>query len=191
MALEAAALFTSFIALFVVMDPFSSVPVFLSLTRKFSNEKRLQAANVAGLVATLVLVGFLLFGPPLLSIMGIRLESFQIGGGILMLLIAISFALGIEYGDKQKASLEAVIIGVPLLSGPGTMLTAVLLSETMGVANVLLAGLACCFASYLLLLSSGPIYKIAGKRGLEILSRVMGVLLAAFAVEFIRKGFGM
>lgn len=182
---------TAFIALFIVMDPFSSVPVFLSLTRNFSPEKRREAANVAALVATGVLVGFLFAGPLLLSFMGIRLESFEIGGGILMLLIAISFALGIEYGDKQKASLEAVIIGVPLLSGPGTMLTAVLLANTVGVLTTLLAGLASCLASYLILLASTRVYGMIGKNGLEILSRVAGVLLAAFAVEYIRKGFGL
>lgn len=191
MDISLASIVTAFIALFVVMDPFSSVPAFLSLSRGHSAKQRREAANVAGLVATCVLVGFLLFGPLALTLMGIRLESFEIGGGILMLIIAISFALGIDYGDKRKSSAEAVIIGVPLLSGPGIMLTSVLLSQTMGVANVLIAGLACCLASYIILLSSEPIFKLAGKKGLEILSRVMGVLLAAFAVEFIRKGLGM
>ena len=181
----------AFIPLFVVMDPFSSVPVYLSLTRKFKPKERLEAANVAALVAAGVLAGFLILGPALLSIMGIRMESFEIGGGILMLLIAISFALGIEYGDKQKSSLEAVIIGVPLLSGPGTMLTAVLLSNSIGFWNVLAAGLLSCLASYIILLASSRVYRLIGKNGLEILSRVAGVLLAAFAVEFIRKGLGM
>lgn len=191
MAFDLPSIITAFIALFVVMDPFSSVPVFLSLTRKFSAEKRREAAKVAALVATGVFVGFLFFGPLALSFMGIRLDSFEIGGGILMLIIAISFALGIDYGDKQKTSLEAVIIGVPLLSGPGTMLTAVLLASTAGLANTLFAGLAACLASYLVLIASSGIYKVAGKNGLEILSRISGVLLAAFAVEYIRKGFGV
>jgi multiple antibiotic resistance protein len=185
------AILMAFIPLFVVMDPFSSVPVYLSLTKKFSQQKRMEAANVAALVAAGVLVGFLVLGPVLLSYMGIRMESFEIGGGILMLLISISFALGIEYGDKQKTSLEAVIIGVPLLSGPGTMLTAVLLSHSLGFWNVLAAGLLSCLASYIILIASSRIYHVIGKNGLEILSRVAGVLLAAFAVEFIRKGLGM
>jgi multiple antibiotic resistance protein len=191
MAFELTPILTAFIALFVVMDPFSSVPVFLSLTRNFKPHKRNEAARVATLVATGVFVGFLIAGPLALSFMGIRLESFEIGGGILMLLIAISFALGIEYGDKQKASVEAVIIGVPLLSGPGTMLTAVLLASTLGFENVLVAGLLSCLASYLILLASSRVYRLIGKNGLEILSRVAGVLLAAFAVEYIRKGLGL
>jgi len=191
MDLSLAAILMAFVPLFVVMDPFSSVPVFLSLTKSFKPKARQEAAQVAAIVATGVLVGFLVFGPPILSVMGIRMESFEIGGGILMLLIAISFALGIEYGDKQKASVEAVIIGVPLLSGPGTMLTAVLLSSTLGFWNVLAAGLLSCLASFAILLLSSRVYHVIGKNGLEILSRVAGVLLAAFAIEYIRKGFGM
>jgi len=185
------AIIMALVPLFVVMDPFSSVPVFISLTKSFQPKERREAAETAAIVATGVLVGFLIFGPMLLSVMGIRMESFEIGGGILMLLIAISFALGIEYGDKQKTSVEAVIIGVPLLSGPGTMLTAVLLSSTMGFWNVLVAGLLSCLASFAILLLSSRIYHYIGKNGLEILSRVAGVLLAAFAVEYIRKGMGL
>jgi len=185
------AIIMALVPLFVVMDPFSSVPVFISLTKSFQPKERREAAEVAAIVATGVLVGFLIFGPIILSVMGIRMESFEIGGGILMLLIAISFALGIEYGDKNKASVEAVIIGVPLLSGPGTMLTAVLLSSTIGFWNVLVAGILSCIASFAILLLSSRIYHHIGKNGLEILSRVAGVLLAAFAVEYIRKGLGL
>ncbi|MFA6328306.1 MAG: MarC family protein [Candidatus Micrarchaeia archaeon] len=191
MDLSLAAIFSAFIPLFVVMDPFSSVPVFISLTKSMPAAARREAAEIASLVATGVLVGFLLIGPLVLSVMGIRMESFEIGGGILMLLIAVSFALGIDYGGKQKTSVEAVIIGVPLLSGPGTMLTTVLLSNSFGFWNVLAAGVLSCLASFAILLLSSRVYRVIGKNGLEILSRVSGVLLAAFAVEYIRKGFGL
>jgi len=191
MEFQLSAIITAFIALFIVMDPFSSVPVFISLTKKFTPEKKRESAKVAGLVAAGVLIGFLFLGPLALSILGIRMESFEIAGGILMLLISLSFALGIEFGKSEETPLEAVIIGVPLLSGPGTMLTATLLANTIGFANVLVAGTLACIASYMILLTSSAIYKIIGKNGLDILSRVMGVLLAAFAVEYIRKGFGL
>jgi len=191
MDLSPAAIMMAFVPLFVVMDPFSSVPIFISLTKSLGPSARRKAAQVAAVVATGVLAGFLIFGSMLLSAMGIRMESLEIGGGILMLLIAISFALGIEYGDKKKAPVEAIIIGVPLLSGPGTMLTAVLLSTTLGFWNVLAAGVLSCLASFAILLLSTRIYRIIGKSGLEILSRVAGVFLAAFAVEYIRKGFGL
>ncbi len=182
---------TAFLALFIVMDPFSSVPVFLSITKKFREHQRKEAAAVAGVVAAGVLLGFLFLGPPVLSFLGIRIESFQIAGGILMLLIAVSFALGIKFSSHKDTPVEAVIIGVPLLAGPGTMLTSLLLSGGLGVENVAAAGLLACIASYLILLASPLLYRKIGRSGLEILSRVMGVLLAAFAVEFIRRGLGL
>ena len=182
---------TAFIALLIVMDPFSSVPVFISLTKKYSPKKRMEAAQVASLVATGMLFGFMIAGPLLLSIMGISMSSFQIGGGILLLLIAISFALGINYGKESDTPIEAVIIGVPLLSGPGAMLATVLLSGTLGAVNVAIAAALSCLACYLFLFFSGVLYSKIGRNGLEIVSRVMGVLLAGFAVEMIRKGFGM
>jgi len=188
---ELASVITAFIALFIVMDPFSSVPVYLSLTKNYKPQQKAEAARIAALVAAGVLFGFLFAGPAVLSIMGIRMESFQIGGGIIMLLISVSFALGIDFGKKEETPLEAVIIGVPLLSGPGTMLTVLLLSQSLGMYNVFVAGVACTIASYLILILSNRLYKLIGKNGLAIMSRVMGVLLAAFAVEFIRKGFGL
>jgi multiple antibiotic resistance protein len=191
MDISLASIITASIALFIVMDPFSSVPVFLSLTKKFTPKQRNDAAWVAGAVAALVLFGFLFIGPTLLSIMGIRMASFEIGGGILMLLISISFALGIDMGKSKDTPLEAVIIGVPMLSGPGTMLTTLLLANSVGLANTVIASALSCIASYLIILSSSHVYRVIGKNGLEILSRVAGVLLAAFAVEFIRKGLGM
>jgi len=191
MDISLASIITASIALFIVMDPFSSVPVFLSLTKKFTPKQRKDAAWVAGAVAAIVLFGFLFIGPALLSVMGIRMESFEIGGGILMLLISISFALGIDMGKSEDTPLEAVIIGVPMLSGPGTMLTTLLLANSVGLANTVIASAVCCVASYLIILSSSHVYRVIGKNGLEILSRVAGVLLAAFAVEFIRRGLGM
>jgi len=191
MDLSLPSIFTAFIAIFIVMDPFSSVPAYLSLTRKFTPQARREAAYVAGAVAALVLFGFLFIGPALLSIMGIRMESFEIGGGLLMLIISISFALGIDFGKANDTPVEAVIIGVPLLSGPGTMLTTILLANSVGLANVVVASALSCIASFLIILASSHIYRVVGRNGLEILSRVAGVLLAAFAVEFIRKGLGM
>ena len=181
----------AFVALFVIMDPFSSIPIFVSLTKKHSGEQKHEAAVVAASVATGVFVGFLVFGPFILSVLGVRLESFQIGGGLILLLMSISFALGFKFSKEESAPIEAVIIGVPLLSGPGVMLTSSLLAGSLGFWNVLIAGCLTCASSYFVLRASSGINRLVGNRGLSILSRVMGVLLAALAVEFIRKGFGL
>ena len=184
-------LVTAFSALFIVMDPFSSVPVFITLTRSFTPEKKGDAALLAAMVATGVTLGFLFIGPYLLDVMGISIAAFQIAGGVLMFLIAVSFALGIDFGRRQKTPVEAVIIGVPMLAGPGVMLTVMLLSHTIGMESVVVASLGACAASYALLLLSGRLQRLIGPSGLEILSRVMGVLLAAFAMEYILRGLGI
>ncbi|VVC01975.1 MarC family integral membrane protein [uncultured archaeon] len=192
MAIDIPSIITAFIALFIVMDPISSVPVFVTLTKSYKPEKKAEAARIATLVATGVLFGFLFAGSFVLSIMGIRMESFQIAGGIIMLLISISYALGIEFSPNHKHTpVEAVIIGVPLLAGPGVMLTTLLMSSTIGLENVAIAAIGVCLSSYAILVLSSHIYRIIGGKGLEILARVMGVLLAAFAVEYIRRGFGL
>ena len=191
MDLSLASTLTAFSALFIVMDPFSSVPVFISLTRSFSREKKGEAALLAALVATGVTLGFLFAGPYILGVMGIRIGSFQIAGGVLMFLIAVSFALGIEFGKRQKTPVEAVIIGVPMLAGPGVMLTVMLLSHSLSLESVVAASLAACAASYAILLLSSRLHTLIGQSGLEILSRVMGVLLAAFAMEYILRGLGL
>jgi len=183
---------TAFVALFIVMDPFSSVPVFITLTKKYEPKRRSEAALVATLVAGGVSLGFLFAGPYLLGVMGIRMESFSIAGGVLMFMIAVSFALGIDFGKKEEDTpVEAVIIGVPMLAGPGVMLSVMLLSTSLGIGNVIIACIAVCTASYIILRLSSTIQKLIGHNGLEILSRVMGVLLAAFAMEYIRRGFGL
>ncbi|MEM4348504.1 MAG: MarC family protein [Candidatus Anstonellaceae archaeon] len=191
MELELSHFLHSFIILFIIMDPFSSVPVFFALTRKFSKHKRQEAAMIAALVAACVSLSFLLIGPFILDLMQIRLESFQIAGGLLMLLIAISFALGIDFGKRQNTPVEAVVIGVPMLAGPGVILTSLLLSNSVGLLPVVFALVATCSASFLILYFSEFLQSAFGEKGLEILSRVMGILLAAFAVEYIRKGLGI
>ncbi|MEM4554258.1 MAG: MarC family protein [Candidatus Anstonellaceae archaeon] len=191
MELELSHFLHSFIILFIIMDPFSSVPVFIALTRKFTKKKRQEAAAVAALVAACVSLAFILIGPFILELMQIRLESFQIAGGLLMLLIAISFALGIDFGKRQNTPVEAVVIGVPMLAGPGVILTSLLLSNSVGLLPVVFALIATCSVSFLILYFSEALQSAVGQKGLEILSRVMGILLAAFAVEYIRKGFGL
>ncbi|MBS3069575.1 MarC family protein [Candidatus Micrarchaeota archaeon] len=184
---------TSLIALLIIMDPFSSIPAFLGLTKKMDGKQKADAALTAALVAGGVTVGFALAGMELLAVLGVRLHSFQVAGGLLLLLAAIQFAFGIKFGEKEgksKASLAIVLIGVPLIAGPGTMTTAVLLAGTHGIVVVVVAALIATAVAYIILRASSAIGRLLGARGLEISSRLMGILLAAIGVEYIRLGFG-
>ncbi len=188
-------LLEAIIALFIITDPFSSIPAFLSLTAKMTNQERTNAAMTASLVAGGVLVGFTLLGPALLSILGIGIRSFQIAGGILLLLMGVQFSLGLHFEreetKKKKMEAAVVLIGVPLICGPGAMTTALLLSGSYGVPTVLLAAISATVIAYFTLKLANPIHSIIGPRGLDIASRLIGILLAAIAVEFILAGLGI
>ncbi|OIO21638.1 hypothetical protein AUJ17_01670 [Candidatus Micrarchaeota archaeon CG1_02_47_40] len=188
-------LIEAIIALFIITDPFSSIPAFLSLTAKMTNQERTNAAMTASFVAGGVLVGFTLLGPALLSILGIQLRSFQIAGGILLLLMGVQFSFGLHFEreetKKKKMEAAVVLIGVPLICGPGAMTTALLLSGSFGVPTVLLAAISATVIAYFILRLANPIHSIIGPRGLDITSRLIGILLAAIAVEFILAGLGI
>jgi len=181
------------IALFIIMDPFSSLPVFLALTRNIPNRQKAFAANRAALVAGITLLTFTLIGPTFLSIIGVTMQSFTIAGGVLLLLMAISIVMGFDrvQGGEQKMDVAVVLIAVPLITGPGAMTTATILAVKYGTENVLLAILLSTLGTWLILRAADRIYKFIGKSGNEVLSRITGLLLAAIAVEFIRTGLGI
>jgi len=172
------------------MDPFSSIPAFVMLTKKAQESERARAAGVACAVAGVVLILFMIAGPWLLDTMGISLKSFMVAGGLLLLITAVQFFLGIEFGkgEEKDVAVEVVLIGVPLLTGPGVMATSIILTATFGMANVMAAALIAIAASYATLLLSSRLHKIIGKNGLQIFSKIMAILLAAISIEFIRNG---
>ncbi len=192
--IELAGLIEAIIALFVIMDPFASIPPFLAITRSMKQGGIAEAAKTASLVAGGVLVGFVLIGPAFLGAIGVRMESFRIAGGILLLIMGVHFALGMhlekERGRKQKISTEVVLIGVPLISGPGAMATSILLAGQHGIETVLAAAIIATVIAYCVLRLAGKVHGILGERGLEISSRLIGIVLAAIGVEFIRLGLG-
>ncbi|VVC04063.1 MarC family integral membrane protein [Candidatus Burarchaeum australiense] len=181
------------VALFIIMDPFSSLPVFIALTRSIPNRDRGLAANRATLVAGATLLVFTLIGPAFLSIIGVTMQSFTIAGGVLLLIMAISIVMGIDYGRgvEQKMDVAVVLIEVPLITGPGAMTTAIILAAKYGTDTVVAAIVLSTIATWLMLRSANAIYGVIGKSGNEVLSRISGLLLSAIAVEFIRSGLGI
>jgi len=181
------------IILFVIMDPFASMPVFLSLSKRVHSSRKGMAVNKAALVAGLLLITFTLAGPPFLSLIGVTMQSFMIGGGIMLLLISILMVLGMRYGqvDERRMDVAAVLIAIPLMTGPGSMTAAIILASTYGIENAIIAILLATIGMRIILRGSGAIYNKIGHSGIELLSRISGLLLAAIAVEYIRIGLGM
>jgi len=179
--------------LFIMMDPFASLPVFISLTKRMPNRDMALAANRAALVAGGTLIAFTLLGPSFLSLIGVEIQNFMIGGGILLLLIAISMVMGIDYGQRgeQKMDVGIVLIAVPLITGPGAMTLATILSSTYGMDDTLVAIALSTIGMWAVLRAAEKIYRYIGTSGNEVLSRISGLVLAAIAVEFIRDGLGI
>jgi multiple antibiotic resistance protein len=193
-----ALLSSAFVTLFVVLDPPGLAPVFIALTGGMAPAPKRTIAVEAALIAFAILVGALLFGQSLLAMLGISLASFRIAGGLL--LFAIAFEMVFEKRQERKNSAAvprpspAVFpLAIPLMAGPGALTAAVLLGGRAGgnwmllglFAGVMAAVLLLCLCVFLL---SGTIEKILGERGQNVLGRLLGVLLAALAVQYVADG---
>lgn len=193
-----ALLSSAFVTLFVVLDPPGLAPIFIALTSGMAPSLKRTIALEAALVAFAILVGALLFGQSILAMLGISLAAFRIAGGLL--LFAIAFEMVFE--KRQERKTNAVVarpspavfpLAIPLMAGPGALTAALLLGgrangdwRMLGLfAGIMAAVLLLCLCVFLL---SGPIEKILGERGQNVLGRLLGVLLAALAVQYVADG---
>jgi multiple antibiotic resistance protein len=193
-----ALLSSAFVTLFVVLDPPGLAPVFISLTSGMAPAMKRTIAVEAALTALGVLLGALFFGLNILNMLGISLAAFRIAGGLL--LFAIAFEMVFERRQERKnnsvtprPSPAVFPLAIPLMSGPGAIAAAVLLGGRangdwllLGLfAATIAVVLALCLCVFLL---SGPIERMLGERGQNVLGRLLGVLLAALAVQYVADG---
>ena len=179
----------AFITLFVVMDPPGNVPIFIAVTRVMGKEARKRELNHAVVVATLLLLLFAFLGKFVLDVLNISLDSFMVAGGILLLLVSFDLLREHKYLIKEAGrGIGAVPIGTPLLAGPGAITTVMVIIQSRGPFVALFAILSAIIATKLILGQSERIYRVMGTEGSEVLSRVMGILVAAIAIQFIRDG---
>ena len=180
----------SFIVLFFIMDPFASIPLFISLTRGLKEGERSKAADSAVLVAALLALAFVFFGTAILGAFRVSLNSFKVFGGIVLSMLALETILGFKPKDEKKADVNvaSVIIATPMLTGPGVITTEILLVSQFGYPPVLAATLASVLLSWLVLRSASFIQKAFGSNNLDVAIKVIGLLLGAVGVESIRSG---
>lgn len=189
--------FSQFVTLWVVVDPIGTVPVFVTVAASFDGAARAKLALAASAIAAGVLLFFLVFGQLLIDALEIGLPSFQIAGGIVLFLFALTMIFGPSKPEEETEKAErspqgdspAVFpLAVPSLASPGAMLAIVLLTdnnrfsvpEQAMTAAIMLVVVGIAF---LLMLAAGTILKFIGIGGVAIVSRVMGMILAAVAVE--------
>jgi multiple antibiotic resistance protein len=180
----------SFSALFVILDPLLSVPIFTSMTKGMTAAEINKQALIAVVVAGVLMYIFLFFNFLIFDSLGITLPSFQVAGGILLFILGLQMALGIEIGPSHSHSRTAagVVIGTPLLCGPGAITTVLLLSRDYGTLVLALAIALSLVATWIILRFSGIIQRVLGDCITDIMARVLGMLVAAIAIKIIADG---
>lgn len=179
----------SFITLLIIIDPFVSAVFFISQFKKSTEKERNKAILTALLVAGALLFLFLFTGLFLLDTLNISFNGFMIGGGIILLIMGITTVLGLEFSTHStKVSSAAILIGTPLLSGPGALTSIIILSKEYGLLIPAIAAALVLITSYFILKFANKIESILGTEIIEIFSKVLGLLLAALAVDFIYLG---
>ena len=187
---------TTFVTLFVIIDPIGSVPVFIALTGGYAPTRRKKIATKAILVAGGVLLFFVLLGKLLFDAIGIRLLSFEIAGGIVLFLFGLKMIFDKPEGMGMPAESDHDVavfpLAIPSIAGPGAMLGVVVAANNPSYnfvqqATTTVALLLVLAITYLFLRSSNRIHHYLGSTGSLILSRVMGILLTAIATETVLK----
>ena len=180
----------AFAALFIILDPLLSVPIFAAMTKGQTPKEIHKQAFIAVAVAGGLMYIFLIFNTMIFDILGLNMPSFQIAGGILLFLLGMQEALGIDIGKSKDHTKSAagVVIGTPLLCGPGTITTVMLLSKDYGMLIPCIAIALSLIATWLILYYAAHIQRILGDVVTDIMGKVLGMLVAAIAIKIIFAG---
>ena len=195
-------LFKTSIALFAIVNPIGCVPMFISATDGWSKQDRAKTAKTVAVTVFIVLCSAAFIGNGVLDFFGISIPSFQVGGGILLMLISISMMHGKMGGTRQTTEeaqslaerevIAIVPLSIPLLAGPGAISSMILSAQQqptfLAHALLVLPVLSIAAIVWLILKLSDGISQRLGTIGINIVTRLMGLILAAMAVEFIANG---
>lgn len=198
--MEPAFYLTSFVTLFVIIDPIALAPLFVALTQGMDAAHRRVVAVRACVIATLLLALFGLLGDKILAVIGISMPAFRISGGILLFVTALDmlFERRTQRREGQHADPHhdpsVFPLATPLLAGPGAFTTMILLvnntpatgpAHTLAILGVMLTVVA---ASFLMFLAAPLIERALGRTGIIVITRLLGMLLAALSVQFVLDG---
>ena len=174
------------IQLYAIINPFTVLPTFIAFTGELNESGRNQVLQTTITLVIALLFSFALFGTLLLQALNITVPSFEFGGGILLMVIAVEMLGGSPRNKSVETDQIAVVpLATPLLVGPGTMTTLIVLTSTEPVINVLAGGLLAAVATYLTLRLAPYLMRVLGPNGIQAVGRLMAIVLAAVAANMI------
>ena len=200
--LSAAAYIKIFVAMIVIVNPLGIMPVFVAMTAHTSEVERKKIARIASVSVSIVLIVSALLGERVLELFGISIASFKVGGAILVMMAALSMMQAMPARDKQtpeeakeaedKASIAVVPLAIPLLAGPGAMSTIIIYASEKKsfthLAAVCLVSVGIALVTWLALRVASKVGARMSKTTINVATRIMGLLLAALAVEIFAGG---
>ncbi|MFW8636129.1 MarC family protein [Cribrihabitans pelagius] len=197
--IDTAFLITSFVTLFVIVDPIGLTPVFLALTQGMPPARRRSIAVRAIVTSAFILALFTAFGEAVLGFIGISMPAFRIAGGVLLFLTALDMLFERRNKRREDRSEEEEFddpsvfpLAIPLIGGPGSIATVILLAGQQpgftGFAMVMGVVLAVLAILLGMCLFSGMLERMLGKTGITVVTRLLGMLLAALSVQFVLDG---
>jgi multiple antibiotic resistance protein len=197
----ASEIITIFLAVFIVVDPFGIVPVFISLTAGMPRPRRLATILKSVAIAFIVLCVFIFAGGPLLRFLGIHPGAFFVAGGILLFITSIDLLLGRlgrtktsgQEGGAEREDVSIFPLAIPMLAGPGAITTILLYGsqgrEALFIFPVLVGSVALALAiAGLTMWASTFFLRVLGKTGVSVIERLMGIVLAGLSVQFVFDG---
>ncbi|AVL54783.1 MarC family protein [Roseobacter denitrificans] len=196
---DTAFLITAFVTMFVVIDPIGLAPLFVALTHGMSDEARRRIALRATLIAVIILLAFATFGEALLTFIGISMPAFRVAGGVLLFLTALDMLFERRTKRREDRSEEddsddpsVFPLAIPLIAGPGSIASVILLmGQRPGLEGAVMVLGATGLVMLIVLaffLISGPVGRALGKTGITVVTRLLGMLLAALSVQFVLDG---
>ncbi|USD66078.1 YchE family NAAT transporter [Vibrio sp. SCSIO 43136] len=201
-SLEIAIYLQFFLGLVAAVNPVGIMPIFVSLTSHMSPEEKIKTATTANISVAVILIVSLLAGQALLDMFSISLDSFRVAGGLLLMSIAftmMSGKLGEDKQNKQEKSefvsreqIGIVPLAMPLMAGPGAISSTIVFGSRyptwFDTFAIILTVIAFAFSSWLLFRSAPYIVRLLGQTGINVITRIMGLILAALGIEFIANG---
>ncbi|CAN5602542.1 MarC family protein [soil metagenome] len=178
------------ISLFAVINPIGTIPLFASMTQKMQKNERDRVLKTTVITASALLMIFAVAGTQILSIFGITISSFMIAGGILLFMVSIELLThgGWRFGGTVSDESGVVPLAFPLLAGPGAITTVILSFQMSGLMVTILSIAIVIGITYIVFFLTGTIYRILGRRGSLIITRIFAVLIAAIAVQYVVDG---